>query len=1161
MSTIGNQLNILRDTQMVQRRRLEKMFPYIEWDRMPFSSYNDFFLLRGIIDDCGAVWTNAYGRSNTEPDGQRNFLEDYSGNGRDIELFNFGYSLQSGFNGYVQDFRNSGSTSIQGSITESKIDVTNIAESASTTWIVWLSKHDYINAPWKVYAEFDAAYAKIIFTNTSDYHTVKNIDLQNGKITEIPALTEEELADYNQVAFAIPKGGHLTLTQIAPYQGAIVGDGIDDYGQCVKDFALPDDYTVVAMREHFDPISASPLLDYTSFVFERNTGNGWQSYSFTDFINIQSIPVLFSWQTKDQFNGVDITEDTGTDITERKLSLFHGAENYAKAALYSFGIFTRTLTEEELRIVENCMYAEWIAMTGKLDNIEYYDILDARFRSNEEDAEKRNRWVGRLGKLHMSLNNYAYSEMSGWNGWPTDWESWNNVVIPQQGGLVEVSKSIIKVKNFGAQPTWTITSNSEIASIPEMRIKISGLKTGASLFFIKQVSDKRTNLMTATGDGIYTVPADTSAPDYYGIYCNGYSANEDADLTIELLPDYGGALVSDGVDDYAVSDEVIDEEIGGVVVHGETIRNGTEYFFNSGTGDSDGISRRYAYHFGDRKIHLGAPDTAMDINLHNIYSLNMEANIPNTKIFIQSSNANTELGQNALYQLRLIKTQPTDIQLEAIKWQCRKEHDDYLVHMGWKDDSPGWYGVEWDMTDPSPDLKRIGNMQMHRDLPVHVQMRGCLLNDDGVVQKYLDPDDWTSETLDGSAGQVMVQAPVDSYWRFEKDGNICRAKFSPTALPGFKRTPQGFLGSEEATVQRSTNKLCSVVNEDADYRGGNNNSAWDGTYRSLLGMPATAISRTNFRTYARNRKSGSTEWNMNEYDLHKLLYWLAVVQYATFNLQKTVNTEKDADGFSQGGLGSGVTTLNYNKWVNFNSVYPFIPCGLTASLGNGSGQVAFTMPFEYDAAPSSATGLEVPYMGEYSAAAAYTNGQFVSQGEELYECTADASAGTALTDTAHFTKVTRTVVYANRYLGVALPFGHIWKLSDGVNFRISADTSAGGDGRSQIFTCSDPAKFSDQGYDGYRYIGDAPRANGYVKGIVFGEDGDIVPISTGGSSTTYFCDYWYTAIPDSGESLRGVLFGGNANYGANAGLACANSFHAPSASIANFGSRLCFIPA
>lgn len=925
MSTIGYQLNILRDTQMVQRRLLEKQFPYIDWTRMPFSSYNDFFRLRGIIDDCGAVWTNAYGRSNGEPDGQRNFLEDYSGNGRDIELFNFGWTDGSGYK-----------------------------------------------------------------------------------------------------------------------DGAIVGDGVDDYGKCVKDFALPDDYTVVAMREILNGgnagiINKTRAASQGAFIFEYG---GSQSYSYGDSYSGLTAPKLFSYQTKASYNGTVLTPGTGTDTADDKLLIFRlreGTSNYISAALYSFGVFSRTLTADELRIVENCMYAEWICMTGKLDDIEYYDILDARFRSNDESEDKRNRWVGRFGKLHMTLHNYAFTEGSGWS------------------------------------------------------------------------------------EG----------------------------------PDYPGALVSDGVDDYAVSDEVIDEPIGGVVCHVEEITavNGT-YFFNSAQG-TDNANRIYLYRDNAGKLSIGRPSTDVGLPLASLKRTPLS---PDDVLYLSCRDVSANVSNNALYQLRLIKTQPTDTQLEAIKWQCRKEHEDYLIHMGWKDETPAWYGVEWDVTDSSPDLKRIGNMQMHRDLPVHVQMRGCLLNDDGVVQKYLDPDDWTSETLDGSAGQVMVHAPVDSYWRFEKDGNIRRVKLATTALPGFKRTPQGFLGSEEATVQRSTNKLCSVVNENADYRGGNNNSAWDGTYRSLLGMPATVISRTNFRTYARNRKSGSTEWNMNEYDLHKLLYWLAVVQYATFNLQKPVNTEKDADGFSQGGLGSGVTTLNYNKWSNFNSVYPFIPCGLTASLGNGSGQVAFTMPFEYDAAPSSAPGLEVPYMGEYSAAAAYTNGQFVSQGEELYECTADASAGTALTDTAHFTKVTRTVVYANRYLGVALPFGHIWKLSDGVNFRISADTSAGGDGRSQIFTCSDPAKFSDEGYDGYRYIGDAPRANGYVKEIVFGEDGDIEPLATGGSATTYFCDSWYTSIPASGNELRVLLLGGDAYAGTSAGLGYSISTWRAADTYAYFGSRLCFIP-
>ena len=69
-----------------------------------------------------------------------------------------------------------------------------------------------------------------------------------------------------------------------------------------------------------------------------------------------------------------------------------------------------------------------------------------------------------------------------------------------------------------------------------------------------------------------------------------------------------------------------------------------------------------------------------------------------------------------------------------------------------------------------------------------------------------------------------------------------------------------------------------------------------------------------------------------------------------------------------------------------------------------------------------------------------------------------------------------------------------------------------------------------------------------------------MPSVVGGGSSTYFCDYHYTNIPTA-EALRGVLFGGHANYGSNAGFAYANSNHTPSATNANIGSRLCFIPA
>lgn len=222
------------------------------------------------------------------------------------------------------------------------------------------------------------------------------------------------------------------------------------------------------------------------------------------------------------------------------------------------------------------------------------------------------------------------------------------------------------------------------------------------------------------------------------------------------------------------------------------------------------------------------------------------------------------------------------------------------------------YGVEFDKSVSSPDGTRIGNMTLHKTLPIHSLMRGCLLNDDGEVIKYLNPSDWTGETRDGSQGQVMVEVP-DHWWKFVTNGT----KFSPQLyimpVTGAIKVPKYYIGANEASLQRSTSKLCSVVNTSEDYRGGNNNTEWDSTYRSLLGLPATNISRTNSRTYARNRKENSTAWNICTYDIQKDLFWLFAVEYATLNTQKAYNATKTAEGYAQGGLGDGFTNLDWDK--------------------------------------------------------------------------------------------------------------------------------------------------------------------------------------------------------------------------------------------------------
>ncbi len=412
------------------------------------------------------------------------------------------------------------------------------------------------------------------------------------------------------------------------------------------------------------------------------------------------------------------------------------------------------------------------------------------------------------------------------------------------------------------------------------------------------------------------------------------------------------------------------------------------------------------------------------------------------------------------------------------------------------------YGIEYDTTVSSPQCTRIGNLNYHRSLPIHSKMKGCLLSDDGTVQKYLDPSTWVNETRDGSQGQVMVEIP--SYYRkFETEGTKRRVRISEMALPGYHLVKKKYVSAYEASVQRSTTTLCSVVNEDPDYRGGNNTSSWDGTYRTLLGRPATGINRTSLRAYARKRKEGSSEWNCMTYDIQKDLFWLFAIEYGTLNSQATFNSEKDSNGFAQGGLGPGVTTLSSTESNNYNSYNPFVPCGHTDSLGNKTGYVNYNMMNE--------TG-----------------------------------------------EVQKTV-QVPRYRGVENPFGHVWAWTDGVNVRISPTEENGGDNLSKVFVTDDPSLFNDSNYEGYRHVGNEARTERYVKSVLFGEGGEIMAETVGGGSTTYFCDYHNPAIPTV-ETLKGVLFGGRAFDGNKAGLVSSYSIYAPSITNVYFGSRLCFIP-
>lgn len=408
------------------------------------------------------------------------------------------------------------------------------------------------------------------------------------------------------------------------------------------------------------------------------------------------------------------------------------------------------------------------------------------------------------------------------------------------------------------------------------------------------------------------------------------------------------------------------------------------------------------------------------------------------------------------------------------------------------------YGVEWDTASSSPDGVRVGNMQLHRELPVQSKMRRCLLDRDGGVKEYLDNElSWGGSYLDYA---VMTEIP-EHWYKLYFNGTKFRMMLSEIPLPGYKHVDKFYISTYEARMYRTDNLLCSAAGasklsdpNSTNFRGGDNTAEWDDTYRSLLGRPVTNLTRDQFRQAARKRGSG---WEMYTYNAYKTLFWLFAVEYATLDSQKPFNAQKDANGFAQGGLGPGPTQMT--DWTNFNNANPLIPCGYTNEFGNGSGEKAYVVK--------------------------------------------NASGGTHAT------------LMANRYRGIENPFGHIWKYTDGANIQVTT----GDAGLSILWTTDDPSNFGDTSYTGYDKKGNICRTNGYAKKMLLGEDGDIVPTEVGGSSSTYWCDYYYYTYT-SANRMQVVLVGGHAGDGSNAGLASVNAYNAPSAAYRHLGSRLCFFP-
>lgn len=124
-----------------------------------------------------------------------------------------------------------------------------------------------------------------------------------------------------------------------------------------------------------------------------------------------------------------------------------------------------------------------------------------------------------------------------------------------------------------------------------------------------------------------------------------------------------------------------------------------------------------------------------------------------------------------------------------------------------------------------------------------------------------------------------------------------------------------------------------IKHDDTRYLGGNKSSSIVAT--KLQGRPRTGINYDKANEFCANRGDWIT---MIDYLEYCALQALCYIEYANFDNQAALNTNLTSEGFKQGGLGAGVTDLNWDRWTAFNGKNPIVQTYWTAehNIGNGS---------------------------------------------------------------------------------------------------------------------------------------------------------------------------------------------------------------------------------
>lgn len=294
---------------------------------------------------------------------------DKTGNGHDLQMKNFAWGGMSGVGGYEMNF-NLWTNNVP-SIPDISMSTTTTSVSVSVGNSTYNNNLIYIHMNnWDInknhWLKVTSTYedGDLVFKFYNDNNS-KNIELPANGYVNIPAYPEFK-GNYMYISTTSNKQGSFTIEQLPLYPGALVFDGVDDYGTCDNFPILTKEkgYTVVALRQwdqdFLNTTLTGGLLSTRNYstgegvAFEKieSSNKGYWNLGAGGIIDFAKSP--FTWQTSKQYNNVGILK--GDKNHGKPLCVgcgLSGGQHCGRFAIWELVFLDHDATEEELTKIKD----------------------------------------------------------------------------------------------------------------------------------------------------------------------------------------------------------------------------------------------------------------------------------------------------------------------------------------------------------------------------------------------------------------------------------------------------------------------------------------------------------------------------------------------------------------------------------------------------------------------------------------------------------------------------------------------------------------------------------------------------------------------------------------------------------------------------------------